>query len=818
VQRSIGAYDIEAELGRGGMGRVLRARHRPTGAIRALKVLDRVDDGLELLDRFRREAETIARAGGEGVVAVHETGVEDGHLYLVMDLMSGGSLKAKIARGPLPWREALSLIVPIARALERCHAAGIVHRDVKPDNILLDDRGCAHLADFGLAKDLTAESLTMTGTVLGTPHYMAPEALNGKRADERADVFSLAATLYELVTGTRPHDGGSPFDLLRAIHKADRRPVRELAPGAPEELEGILSRALAADRMKRTAGAAELATELEDLLAGRSPRARARGPVVGVVVLALSVLGLLVLVAVRAVLLARAPVTPGVASLEESLAAVAHGQPGSPGWTSALERVKAATSGAGAEAAIAALGSAIDASGSVELRRLRAELRMARRAKVLAADLAAIARDAPKMGHDLAVDAIANGVEGPDAAGTLVSIARERKGDVPLGLLAAVTLLRAESVRPEDRAAAEEVLAALPKDSEGPEQRLLVALRDVAVIASAIANDIEGNPPEPRWEMVGASDVGHACNALAGDPVLAPTRTAVLGPLVPLARKLMGLLRAGGGFGDPDPRARHGDKVEKSWARLSMIATPEGRPLDLHVAHLLFGFPPLSEGDLTTRARNMEMYDRVGRELRGKDDLLAAMLLARSAEISINLRRAASRLAWSSERTLENAVLAEAAARVAHASTAPGTLEWRWSYVEAHVSLGLAATACGSTSRKGDDEIGYLVAQIALARDALGGARDGNTEEAADVRHLVKFLLHRRLWSEVGRLDPEPPPYALPEVLCFRACLSARAGDVAGARALLEQAERANKGRGEAVKKDWDEVWKGASELVENAR
>src|SRR5581483_9982290 len=206
---TIGPYEVLEELGRGGMGVVYRARHAPTGALRALKVLAGPLDP-EAVIRFRREAECLARVGGAGIVAIHEQGVERGRLWFAMALVAGGSLRARLEqRGRLPWREAVALVVALARTLERCHAAAIVHRDVKPDNVLLDEEGRPWLVDFGCVRDAAARSLTETGASLGTLAYMAPEQLEGVVVDARADVFALGVLLHELVAGALPFEGRS---------------------------------------------------------------------------------------------------------------------------------------------------------------------------------------------------------------------------------------------------------------------------------------------------------------------------------------------------------------------------------------------------------------------------------------------------------------------------------------------------------------------------------------------------------------------------------------------------------------------------------
>ncbi len=271
----LGDYEVEGELGRGGMGVVYRARHVPTGALRAVKVLRAVADP-EILARFRREAEALARVGGGGVVPVHEVGVEKGRLYVVLGLMPGGSLEARLkARGRFEWPEAAALVAKLARALERCHAAGIVHRDVKPSNVLFDEEDRPCLADFGVARDLAAASLTETGALLGTPAFMPPEQLEGRRVGPQVDVYALGAMLHLLVAGELPFKARAPYDLL--LEKKRWRPEPASAARGTSALDGTIARALAPDPAERTASASELARALEAALEA----AKAAGAVTG---------------------------------------------------------------------------------------------------------------------------------------------------------------------------------------------------------------------------------------------------------------------------------------------------------------------------------------------------------------------------------------------------------------------------------------------------------------------------------------------------------------------------------------------------------
>jgi serine/threonine-protein kinase len=282
----LGAYVLQRELGRGAMGRVCLAVHESLGVARAVKLLD-VDADPQAVERFRRETESLARAGGEGVVPIHESGVEGRTLWFAMDLMPGGSLRDRLSqRGPFAWRDAVELVRRLAQALGRCHAAGLVHRDVKLENVLFDEQDEPRLADFGLVRDLSASRLTQTGALVGTPAYMAPELFAGQPAGAAADVFSLGAVLYELVTAERPHQGKNVQEIFRAA-RARKRKSASAACGAPEALDRVIDRALDPDPARRTPDGAALARELAGLLAGekdagKAPRFRNRSVLVPV--------------------------------------------------------------------------------------------------------------------------------------------------------------------------------------------------------------------------------------------------------------------------------------------------------------------------------------------------------------------------------------------------------------------------------------------------------------------------------------------------------------------------------------------------------
>jgi serine/threonine-protein kinase len=231
-----GCYLIQRTLGRGGMGVVLEAQNQRTGkrvAIKWMSSSNRGDLHASAIARFRREARVVAEIDHVNVVNVYDVGERDGVPFLVMELLRGETLRARIARGPLSWEEARQLMLGITRGVQAVHRAGVVHRDLKPDNIFLassvDGPPITKVLDFGVAAmrkglDAGPASLTQTGAVLGTPAYMALEQLKGEEVDARADVYALGAMLYEMVTGALPFNARTVADF--AVLQATELPVR----------------------------------------------------------------------------------------------------------------------------------------------------------------------------------------------------------------------------------------------------------------------------------------------------------------------------------------------------------------------------------------------------------------------------------------------------------------------------------------------------------------------------------------------------------------------------------------------------------------
>lgn len=240
----VGPYLLERELGRGGMGVVFLAQDTQRGAPVVIKTLTSLDH--EEVARLEREGLALARLEHPNLVRVHAAGWHERRPYLVLQLARGGSLDARLQRGPLPWPEVARLGAQLASALAAAHAIGITHRDLKPQNVLLDERGAPLLADFGLAKVTDLSRLTETGTVLGTPHFMAPEQARGEDSGGAADVYSLGALLYAALAG-RPPIATSSSLVAQLIALQEEEPPRlgslaEVPPWLEDAIHAALSR------------------------------------------------------------------------------------------------------------------------------------------------------------------------------------------------------------------------------------------------------------------------------------------------------------------------------------------------------------------------------------------------------------------------------------------------------------------------------------------------------------------------------------------------------------------------------------------------
>jgi WD40 repeat protein/tRNA A-37 threonylcarbamoyl transferase component Bud32 len=279
--RAIGKYELIEAVGTGGFGTVYKARDPQLDRTVALKVprSGRLADQTDV-DRFLREARSVARLTHPAIVPVHDVGEHEGVPYLVSDFVQGMTLTDVLSARRLPAREAAELVAAIADALQYAHEQGIIHRDVKPSNILLDGAGRPHLMDFGLARrDAGDVTMTTDGQVLGTPAYMSPEQARGEghRVDGRSDVYSLGVVLYQMLTGELPFRG-TPRMLLHQVLNEEPRSARSLNDRIPRDLETICLKAMAKEPARRYARAGEMAADVRRFLAGEPIRARRTGP------------------------------------------------------------------------------------------------------------------------------------------------------------------------------------------------------------------------------------------------------------------------------------------------------------------------------------------------------------------------------------------------------------------------------------------------------------------------------------------------------------------------------------------------------------
>jgi predicted Ser/Thr protein kinase len=268
IGKEIGHCTVQRKLGQGGMGAVYLAHHPGLNRAVAIKVLPGdLASNPEFKERFFREARLAARLEHPNVVQVHDVGEEEGIHYISMQYVEGKSLDGILKeRKKLSVNEALSITKRVAVALSAAAKLGIVHRDIKPHNILISKDGVVKVADFGLAKDEDANrSISEPGAIMGTPYYMSPEQARGEKVDHRSDIYSLGATLYHILSGKRLFDGGTPVSIV--MKQANDRPVaiRELEPTVPEPVAALLDRMLQKDPAMRFATADELVRALDGL-------------------------------------------------------------------------------------------------------------------------------------------------------------------------------------------------------------------------------------------------------------------------------------------------------------------------------------------------------------------------------------------------------------------------------------------------------------------------------------------------------------------------------------------------------------------------
>jgi tRNA A-37 threonylcarbamoyl transferase component Bud32 len=274
-----GPYLLLERLGQGGMGIVYKARQEKLKRLVAVKMIRAgAYASAEERRRFQREGEAIARIRHAHVVQIHDFGEHEGQLYFSMELLEGGTLSARLRKGALPEREAAELVRALSQAVAAAHAQEVVHRDLKPGNVLFTADGTAKITDFGLAKVLDAESSSVTGTIaiMGTPAYMAPEQVRGegRKIGRATDVYALGVILYETLTGHLPFCGESRSQTLELVRTAEPEPPSRRRPGLAPDLEAICLKCLEKEPEHRYPAAAALAEDLENWLRGKPTTVR----------------------------------------------------------------------------------------------------------------------------------------------------------------------------------------------------------------------------------------------------------------------------------------------------------------------------------------------------------------------------------------------------------------------------------------------------------------------------------------------------------------------------------------------------------------
>jgi serine/threonine-protein kinase len=284
VGQTVSHYAFLEKLGAGGMGEIYKARDSRLNRIVAVKVLapGRTRDS-ERRRRFIQEAQAASALNHPNIITIHDILSESDTQYMVMEHVSGQTLHALVAAGRLPVSQALQISNQMANALAVAHAAGIIHRDLKPANVMVTGSGLVKILDFGLAKltdptagthpegqepvTLTAAPLTVEGSIMGTVNYMSPEQAEGLKVDRRSDIFSFGAVLYEMVTGQRAFEGDSSISTLSAVLRDEVKPIREIAPEVPAELDDLIAQCLRKNPDDRWQSMTEVATALSSLRA-----------------------------------------------------------------------------------------------------------------------------------------------------------------------------------------------------------------------------------------------------------------------------------------------------------------------------------------------------------------------------------------------------------------------------------------------------------------------------------------------------------------------------------------------------------------------
>jgi serine/threonine-protein kinase len=263
-----GRYRVDIPIATGGMSTVYRGLDIRLDRPVALKVMDsRYAGDQQFLTRFQREARAVARLKDPGLVAVYDQGIDGQHPFLVMELIEGGTLRELLReRGPMPPHAAAAVLGPVLSGLAVAHRAGLVHRDVKPENVLISDDGDVKIADFGLVRVVADAKITSTSVILGTAAYLSPEQVGTGKADPRSDVYAVGILAYELLTGVTPFTGDTALAVAYQRIDNDVAPPSTVIAGVPPQFDELVLRATARDPAERYADAMDMGAELYDVV------------------------------------------------------------------------------------------------------------------------------------------------------------------------------------------------------------------------------------------------------------------------------------------------------------------------------------------------------------------------------------------------------------------------------------------------------------------------------------------------------------------------------------------------------------------------
>ena len=279
-QRTIGRYRVLEEIASGGQGTVYRAWETTTGRVVALKVLHpHLSSDAGVLERFRREAQLAAAVTHPNITQIFEVGRDGDYHFISMEYLPLSIQNLIESQGALPIDRAADICYQTARALEAASGRGIIHRDIKPQNLLLSPDGVVKVTDFGIARATSLSTMTRTGAVMGTPHYMSPEQARGQRVDTRSDLYSLGIVLYQMLTGRIPFEAETPWEVIRQHIEVKAEPVRRVRSEVPRPLERLVERCLEKRPDRRYQSAGELASALREAVPGTGGGRRQQSPV-----------------------------------------------------------------------------------------------------------------------------------------------------------------------------------------------------------------------------------------------------------------------------------------------------------------------------------------------------------------------------------------------------------------------------------------------------------------------------------------------------------------------------------------------------------